>query len=161
MPRPKDLYGTRGGLLRRLWKAVKKTSKLLDSDDPQVVLRATHALATIAASYRAAYAEWEQERTEKNCQKEKQNRPPLTRIDPYIVWLIKRDVYGIEEPPPPLPQDPEGVYWIKKASADQGLPDPYENPPPEASTPSEPSRQVFTVEPLPPKGAEPEKDDEA
>ncbi|RTH02270.1 hypothetical protein CSW47_11065, partial [Thermus scotoductus] len=87
MPRPKDLYGTRGSLLRKLWKAVKETSKLLDSEDPQVVLRATHALATIAASYRAAYAEWEQERTEKNRQKEKQNRPPLTRIDPYIVWL--------------------------------------------------------------------------
>lgn len=131
MPRPKDLYGTRGSLLRKLWKAVKKTSKLLDSDDPQVVLRATHALATIAASYRAAYAEWEAERARKAGEAA---TPKVKQIEPHVLWVIKRDIYGLDIPPPG-----------------------------DGETPSLPeaSRSILTVEPLPPKEAEPEKDDEA
>lgn len=97
MPRPKDRYGTRGALLKRLWTAIKKTSRLLDSEDPQVVLRATHALATIASAYRAAYAEWEEEQARKRGQEAKN---PPKQIDPYVLWIIKRDVYGLSDPPP-------------------------------------------------------------
>lgn len=123
MPRPKDLYGTRGSLLRKLWKAVKKTSRLLDSDDPQVVLRATHALATIAASYRAAYAEWEAERARKAGEAA---TPKVKQIEPHVLWVIKRDIYGLDMPPPESGEPPS-------------LP--------------ETSGTALTVEPLPPNEA--------
>lgn len=115
--RKREKYGTRKSLVRRLWAAIRKTSKLLDSDDPQTVLKATHALATIAAAYRAAYAEMEAEEAAKGGPR---GKPLPLQIDPHVIWLIKRDVYGLDEPPPPPPEDPReyararGIYEVAR-----------------------------------------------
>lgn len=125
--RKREKYGTRKSLVRRLWAAIRKTSKLLDSDDPQTVLKATHALATIAAAYRAAYAEMEAEETAKGGPR---GKPLPPQIDPYLLWLIKRDVYGLDEPPPPPPEDPReyarvrGIYEVARPTRPEDAPHP-------------------------------------
>ncbi len=44
-------------LKRKLWRALLASETLLDSDDPQVRLKAVHALSQTAATYRAVYTD--------------------------------------------------------------------------------------------------------
>ncbi len=125
--RKREKYGSRKGLVRRLWAAIRKTSRLLDSEDPQTVLRATHALATIAAAYRAAYAEMEAEEASKGGPR---GNPPPAQIDPYTLWIIKRDIYGLEAPPPSPQEDPReasragGIYEVARLTPPEDTPHP-------------------------------------
>ncbi|MGC8967999.1 MAG: DNA repair protein RecN [Thermus sp.] len=102
MPRRRERYGTRKALTAKLWAGIKRAAKLLDHEDPQVALRAVHALATLASAYRAAYADLEAEEARKG----EHVGAPLQAV----LWVVKQKVYGLEEPPP---ADPEALAYLQ------------------------------------------------
>ena len=107
MPRMREKYGSRKALVRRLWSAIRKMGKLLEHEDPQVALRAAHALATLTPAYRAAYEAMEEEdpemrRRQQAAQQAQQEREEIRWKA--ALWMVKSDLYSLE---PPLPEEPE------------------------------------------------------
>jgi hypothetical protein len=106
MPRMREKYGSRKALVRRLWSAIRKTAKLLEHEDPQVALRAAHALATLTPAYRAAYQEMEEEDPAIKRRREEAQRKSKELValeGQAIAWMVSNMLFGLERP---IPEDP-------------------------------------------------------
>ena len=131
MPRMREKYGSRKALVRRLWSAIRKMGKLLEHEDPQVALRAAHALATLTPAYRAAYEAMEEEDPEMRRRREAARRKAEAEAQvrrQAIVWFISNEVYGLGNP---LPEDPK----VRAALVEMGILSPEEAFPEEEARP--------------------------
>jgi hypothetical protein len=118
----REKYGSRKALVRRLWSAIRKTAKLLEHEDPQVALRAAHALATLTPAYRAAYQEMEEEDPAMRRRREEARRKAEVEAQvrrQALVWFIANEVYGFGQP---LPEDPK----VRAALVEMGVLSPEE-----------------------------------